>query len=228
MSFLPDICEINPTPFLVQKNIIIIDNFYNENECKKIIEKLDKLKYSSYSNMKKRGISDQKKLADLLSSISSNYLEYSIQDVWRLSDVNSNFRWLIGDKEYYMSQHLDENILQSINKKSFYTILIYLNNDDDGGDLIFPTINLKVEQKAGRLIIFNQNLPHYSLPCSTSKYFLHSEVFYQRIEEVKDEKSQEAFNLYLQSKNTSDMEEKMNLIDKACETSKIFEDMYYN
>ena len=226
MSFLPDM-YINPNIFLNRENILVIDNFYSSSKCKKIIQTLDNLEYSSYSNMKKRGISVQKKLADLISSIVTKYLPYTLRSEWRLGEVNSKFRWLIGDKGYYMSQHCDENILNDINAKSFYSVLIYLNNDLKGGDLVFPTLNLKIEQKAGRLIIFDQNLLHYSNSCSTQKYFLHSELFYQRIEEVKDEKSLEAFQLYIKSTETSNYKEKMNLIDKACELSKTFEEKYY-
>lgn len=222
MSLLPHLCDLNPIITFNNNGIIVIDNFYTNYDCEKIIKKIDEFKESIYQNNKRRGITVQNKLANIIETIISGKID--TDNGWTFDSVNPNFRWIVGDPNYFMTKHLDENIIKNINIKSLYSVIIYLN--DDEGDLVFPELNLSFQQKAGRLIIFKQSLLHLSKPCKNSKYFLHSEVFFTNtnLSNDVDEKEDIALNLYFEYINNKDLTK----LEEACKICKKFDKLFYS
>lgn len=205
MFTIPRLCEFEPKIFYKDDDIIVIDNFYKPSEAKDCIDKINNLTFSSYYNMKHRGIGDDKLLAKLVLSISCQYLK---ETNWYPNEVNSGWRYIKGDKGYYMSAHFDEPIIKSLNEKAFYSVLIYLD-DDNEGDIVFNDKKISFKPKAGRLIIFNQKLLHHSKPSSKEKYFLHSEVMFKREKEIDNKNELEAFDIYKKAQEIENHEDRI-------------------
>jgi len=68
----------------------------------------------------------------------------------------------------FMGPHIDWN---EQNYDIAYTIVVYLNDDYEGGELYFvdPSIDLKLKPKAGSIVMFPSNLPYLHQSCEITK-----------------------------------------------------------
>lgn len=196
----PHPCDFAPSLFYRDDDIIVIDNFYQPHESNDCIERINNMPFSTYYNMKHRGYCDDKYLAKIIISSIGNLIDIN---GWEPVSVNNKFRFIKGDKGYYMSAHYDESKFLSINDKSFYSVLLYLN-DDEGGDIVFNDKKISFKPKAGRLIIFNQKLLHQSLPSKNEKYFIHSEVMFRRTNDILNDSDYKAFEIYKEAQSLPD------------------------
>lgn len=63
--------------------------------------------------------------------------------------------------------------------RSALTLLMFLNDDFDGGYTEFPELPRVVEPRTGRALVFPQDLAHQGMPVSGgTKYVLRCDVFY--------------------------------------------------
>lgn len=143
---------------------------------------------------------------------------------WDTPKINPNWRLVKCNPGSYMKPHLDSTLVESINKKSIFTIMVYLSNNNDGAtilgkDQIFP--------KEGSVLIFNQNVIHSGNINTKYKYFIRSEIIYNRETDIKNKKDLKAFEIYQQAQQTSGNEAKI-LEEKAFEMSPLLESMVYN
>ena len=68
----------------------------------------------------------------------------------------------------YMGPHVDWN---EFNSDITYTIVVYLNDDYEGGELYFvdPAIDIKIKPKAGSIVMFPSTLPYLHQSCEITK-----------------------------------------------------------
>lgn len=68
----------------------------------------------------------------------------------------------------YMGPHVDWN---EFNSDITYTIVVYLNDDYQGGELYFvdPEIDIKIKPKAGSIVMFPSTLPYLHQSCEITK-----------------------------------------------------------
>lgn len=80
--------------------------------------------------------------------------------------VNQQFDW-----------HYDAPYQRNSNEQSFYTFMIYLNDDFEGGATAFQSF--EVAPKTGDALIFSQELEHAGLPITAGlKYVLRTDIMY--------------------------------------------------
>lgn len=143
---------------------------------------------------------------------------------WDTPNINPNWRLVKCNPGSYMKPHLDSTLVESINKKSIFTIMVYLSNNNDGAtlfgkDQIFP--------KEGSVLIFNQNILHSGNINTKYKYFIRSEIIYNRETNIKNKKDLKAFEIYQQAQQTSGNKAKT-LEETAFQMSPLLESMVYN
>jgi hypothetical protein len=73
-------------------------------------------------------------------------------DYERISPFHSIQRIPVDD---YMGEHNDKNIPE--NK---YGCVVYINDDYEGGELVFPRMGITVKPKAGMLLVHSSEEPH--------------------------------------------------------------------
>ena len=94
-----------------------------------------------------------KKYAEIY-NISSEILNYGIEyykksmTKFGINKYNTNA---------FMGPHVDWN---EVNNGLLYTVVVYLNDDYEGGELYFNNFNLKIKPKAGSVIIFPSEEPY--------------------------------------------------------------------
>jgi hypothetical protein len=71
-------------------------------------------------------------------------------------------------EDMYMGPHVDWN---EQNSDITYTIVVYLNDDYEGGELYFvdPDIDLKIKPKKGSIVMFPSVLPYLHQSCEITK-----------------------------------------------------------
>lgn len=95
-----------------------------------------------------------------------------------LIDPSSNLRRL--QFEEFMRPHVDGSGYKDPenNKKIAFGVAIYLNDNFEGGELIYPEIGLVVTPKAGSMIIHDASLKHQVFPvCSGERYSITTFIF---------------------------------------------------
>jgi hypothetical protein len=219
----PHPCDFLPSVTYKDSDIIVIDNFYKPYEAIDCIEKINKMEFSTYYNMKHRGYCNDKYLAKLIFTIINNFLNI---DDWSSNEVNNEFRFIKGDNGYHMTEHFDESKIISINDKSFYSVLLYLN-DDNEGDIVFNEKKISFKPKAGRLVIFHQKLLHHSLPSTNEKYFIHSEIMFERNNKINNESDRKAFEIFKLAQDLTN-DEKIKQEDVAFKMSSELEKLIFN
>ncbi len=103
-----------------------------------------------------------------------------VHNNWIVTGINENFRfykYLTGQK---FKTHQDIDFEKSESEKSFYSLLIYLNDDFEGGETVFE--DLSVKPIAGSALIFPHILFHSGAKVKKGiKYVLRSDIIYKKI-----------------------------------------------
>jgi len=91
--------------------------------------------------------------------------------------LNELFRFYRYDVQQQFNWHYDGIYQPNQNERSFYTFMIYLNDDFEGGETAFS--NFKVKSQTGDGLFFSQELEHAGLPIiSGRKYVLRTDIMY--------------------------------------------------
>jgi hypothetical protein len=105
--------------------------------------------------------------------------------------------------------------------------MVYLSTNDDGAT-VFK--NHEIYPKEGSVLIFNQNMEHRGDVNTKEKYFIRSEIMYNRERSIKDKKELDAFALYENALqlNKDNLQLAKDLEEQAFKSSPLLEAMIYN
>lgn len=99
---------------------------------------------------------------------------------YKLKDFNEMFRVYKYSPGQRFKMHRDGSYIRNENEKSFYTFLIYLNDDFEGGETEFENL-FTVAPKKGSALVFYHPLRHEGKTLiSGLKYVLRTDVMYSR------------------------------------------------
>lgn len=97
---------------------------------------------------------------------------------YTLKDFNEMFRVYKYSPGQRFKMHRDGSYIRNENEKSFYTFLIYLNDDFEGGETEFENL-FTVAPKKGSALVFYHPLRHEGKTLiSGLKYVLRTDVMY--------------------------------------------------
>jgi prolyl 4-hydroxylase len=202
--------EINAEPIvhtpLLNNQAFILDNLFNQEQCNILISKFeaDPTKchvmddgYDIQYRDNTRVIFDDDKLAQYLFNRISPYLspmeiseksmEVSVDKysygTWTPNAVNEKFRLCKYDVNGLFKPHRDGFFEKDFNNRTFQTLMLYLNEDFDGGCTRFlEKINEPIiKPKIGRAIIFDHYILHEGEKlASNKKYIIRSDIMFKR------------------------------------------------
>lgn len=101
-------------------------------------------------------------------------------DAWRAAGLNERFRFYRYDPGQRFAWHFDGAFARSWTERSMLTIMVYLNDDFDGGTTDFEN-GVSITPVRGRALIFAHAQSHQGAPPTRGrKYVLRTDVMYQR------------------------------------------------
>jgi catechol 2,3-dioxygenase-like lactoylglutathione lyase family enzyme len=121
----------------------------------------------------------------------SIHLGARLQQVWTPIGLNELLRLYRYDVGQQFDWHRDGHFERSREERSFFTFMIYLNDDFEGGATSFsvddtgvaPDGVLRVVPKKGMALLFHHPIMHRGDPVTTGrKYVLRTDVMYARCE----------------------------------------------
>ncbi|BCS83736.1 hypothetical protein QLL95_gp0387 [Cotonvirus japonicus] len=198
------------------QDLFIINNLLTDQECDLIINNCQafhhslEMEFLSQDRDSKRLLNIDNQMAKIIfNRIKSIDFGTNLQPFgfgaegqWEISGVNPCFRHSFYEAPSIgFLPHRDSAYIQDADNRSIYTLLIYLNDDFDGGSTSFikPKSPRKIGQivseelldgfdeiynvniQKGSAVIFNHDIIHYGKPViSGTKYIIRSDIIYHR------------------------------------------------
>lgn len=173
-----------------------LENFLTPEECKAFIDRSEAIGYSeslirtaSGEVMNKdvrdndRVIFDDQELANSLFERVKQYLPQELDEnkEWELFNLNERFRFYRYKDGQQFKQHMDGAFARNENEISKVTMILYLNEDFEGGATRFCLENQYEQPKLGKLLLFRHKILHAGCPVFTgTKYVLRTDVMYKK------------------------------------------------
>ena len=146
-------------------NINILDNFLSYNECNELInyilknneqsKVIDKTSINSNRTSKTSYLSNNIKIANLINNKICNYMGINNKNSEEMQGqyYNINCEYI---PHYDTEDHNDEYKWNLFNNNKLgqrtWTFMIYLNDVEEGGETIFPNIDITIKPKKERLL----------------------------------------------------------------------------
>jgi len=172
--------------------IFVIENFLTHEECDHYIELTkDKVFEEAKINMGGRqmmskGVRNNDRLMIFDHNLAKNLFQKAAEfllpahDDYSILDFNEMFRIYKYSPGQRFKMHRDGSYIRNENEKSFYTFLIYLNDDFEGGETEFENL-FTVALNKGSALVFYHPLRHEGKTLiSGLKYVLRTDVMYSR------------------------------------------------
>jgi len=179
------------------QDIFVIEDFLSTPECEELItiaegigfeEAKVQVGYGRQSTMKsvrnnERILYESHEFATKFFERAKPWLSPSV-GIYTICGLNELFRFYKYSPGQHFKMHSDGSFERNETECSFYTFLLYLNDDFEGGETEFENI-CTINPKQGTLLIFIHPIRHEGkVLVSGKKYALRSDVMYKLVEEV--------------------------------------------
>lgn len=174
----------------LSEHISLIEGFWSPEKCRDFIFKSEKAGYDDATV-------DTEKGARVIESVRNNqrviYEEHQLAaDIWsqlkplaparigrsQAVGLNEMFRFYKYQPGQQFKKHIDQSFIRDDREASYYTFMIYLNEDFKGGETAFHDIVIKPCQ--GMALIFLHSLEHEgSEVLEGVKYVLRTDIMYR-------------------------------------------------
>lgn len=179
--------------------------------------------------------------------------ERDIEGTWEAKELSKNLLVAHYPPGGHFAPHVDGTTIEGLNCRSLYTVLIYLNDVEDGGGThIYGCEQHEVLQKdemtgrvsgsgehvlftvtpiKGRLAIFYHNVVHEGVAVGKGleKFIIRGDIMYQRTPALGDENDLKAFDLYSQAReleSNGQAMEAVTLFQRVKKMSRLLADIY--
>lgn len=172
--------------------IFIIENFLTDEECDKYIKRAEKQTFEDAKinlhgrQVMSKGIRNNERLMIFDENMAENLFEKAKEflpekaGIYNLSGFNEMFRVYKYLPGQLFRMHRDGSYERNENEVSFYTFLIYLNDDFEGGETEFENL-FTVLPKKGSALVFYHPLRHEGKTLiSGLKYVLRTDIMYSK------------------------------------------------
>ncbi|WP_294301255.1 2OG-Fe(II) oxygenase [uncultured Chryseobacterium sp.] len=177
---------------ILHPEIFLIENFLTNEECDHYIELTkDQVFEEAKINMQGRqvmskGIRNNDRLMVFDNKLAENLFQKvvgflpQIHENYKVTGFNEMFRIYKYSPGQRFKMHRDGSYIRNEHEKSFYTFLIYLNDDFEGGETEFEGL-FTVAPKKGSALVFHHPLRHEGKTLiSGLKYVLRTDIMYTR------------------------------------------------
>lgn len=172
--------------------IFIIENLLTNEECEHYIELTkDKVFEEAKINiigqqMMNKGVRNNHRLMILDNKLAKNLYQKTVEflpqahEDYNILDFNEMFRIYTYSSGQRFRMHKDGSYIRNENEKSFYTFLIYLNDDFEGGETGFENLFTVTPKKGSALIFYHPLIHEGKTVIYGLKYVLRTDVMYSK------------------------------------------------
>lgn len=174
--------------------VLTVDGVLDDAECRALIERIEAAKpefapvttMSGFVNRpdirnNDRVIFDDPALSTLLFDRVKAWLPERLETNWLLHSANERLRCYRYRPGQFFASHFDGAFHRGPDERSVLTFMVYLNEVAGGGHTVFDDLELSVEPRAGRALLFNHHLRHQGARVDAGiKYAVRSDVMYRR------------------------------------------------
>jgi prolyl 4-hydroxylase len=178
----------------LNEGIYTIENFISNEECIRLINQSEKIGFEEATVETEKGAkritevrNNQRvlltdyELANSLWEIVKEYAPLKIGNSVAVG-LNELFRFYKYEPNNQFRKHIDQSFIRNEDEASYYTFMIYLNDDYEGGETAFSNVVIKGQQ--GMALIFLHSLEHEgSVVKRGIKYVLRSDIMYKLVDE---------------------------------------------
>lgn len=172
-----------------EDNILLVTEFITVEECNYFIELSEKRGYEHALVETEKGFQriegtrnndrvlfTDPQLSEQLFNKASPFIPKKI-GLSKVKGLNELFRFYRYEPGQQFKKHHDQSFIRNENEASYYTFMIYLNDNFTGGETIFN--NCIIQPKQGSLLIFLHQLEHEGNVISKGKkYVLRTDIMY--------------------------------------------------
>lgn len=174
-------------------DVFTIQNLWSPYQCEQFIQKSEKegfekalvntvdgpIEMGEFRNNDRLFWEDED-LAEQIWQTIEEFIPYDLGE-YQAIGLNEMFRFYRYGIGQQFNWHYDAPYQRNQNERSFYTFMIYLNDNFEGGETAFT--DFKVAPQTGDGMFFSQELEHAGLPIiSGVKYILRTDVMYSNLE----------------------------------------------
>lgn len=170
----------------------IVEGFFTPEECKGFIDFSEKQGYEESLIRTREGevmnkeirdndrvIWDNPQIAEQIWEMVKDMLPADI-DGYEPLGLNERFRFYRYKDGQQFKPHVDGSFRRSETETSKITLLIYLNEDFEGGNTTLVLEGEEIEPKEGMLFLFEHRIMHCGRPVTEgTKYVLRTDVMYK-------------------------------------------------
>lgn len=174
----------------LRKDIYLIDNFWSPQRCDDLITKTEQIGYQPATIQTDNGprlvdfIRNNNRVVykdmDLANLLWAELKPYSPQEIGESIAIGLNelFRFYKYEAGQQFKKHRDQSYIRNSKEASYFTFMIYLNDNFKGGDTTFG--DLTITPKKGSALIFYHYLEHEgSEVLDGIKYVLRTDIMFQ-------------------------------------------------
>ena len=174
----------------ITNNIFTIDNFWESQQCNDFISKSEGMGYQTATIETEKG---QKVVGHVRNNNRVIYRDMLLADkIWhqlkpfapkqigisKAIGLNELFRFYRYQAGQEFKRHRDQSYIRNDIEASYFTFMICLNVNYDGGETTFN--NLTIQPKQGTALIFLHDLEHEGRPMRKGiKYILRTDIMFQ-------------------------------------------------
>ena len=235
--------KIKPKVFYNTKDILVLDDVLTQNEADMFRNIIDNPnEYMYYKGNRDRVCINTQQFSDAILDRCKDFLPKTIyrdssvittrihndgRFYWDSIGINNSWRLVKCNPGSNLRRHFDGTYVKSIHCRSFFTVMLYLNDTD--GDTKFID-GISVTPKMGRMLIFDQTLEHEGLVNTDLKYFIRSEIMFERSTKIETENDIIAMEKYLEAIKIDpiDPDKALQLENEAFDLSPMLESMIFN
>lgn len=177
----------------LDEHVYLLEDFFSEQECDDLILWSEQ---RGYEEAKVQVYGKQVMVKNMRNNSRINYVDFDLAErMWerfkpyavlefgnsRAIGLNELFRFYRYEPGQYFKKHIDGSYIRENGEASYFTFMIYLNDDFEGGETTFEQFT--VQPKKGTALIFHHPIKHAGEQIRSGvKYALRTDVMYKLIE----------------------------------------------
>lgn len=177
----------------IDDNVYLIDDFFTEAECDNYILLSEQM---GYEEAKVQVYGKEMMIKAVRNNSRTTFIDFTLAEtVWnkfkpfavqkfansQVTGLNEMFRFYKYETGQRFKKHIDGSYIRNEKEASYFTLLIYLNDDFTGGETIVKELTIK--PKKGSALVFYHGIKHSGEPIAEGvKYVLRTDVMYKLIQ----------------------------------------------